>query len=84
MIAGVTRIPSKYEKNYSALKLEFLTLKWAVTEKSSDYLKNTHFTELTDNNPLTYILTTAKLIATGQRWTPGLSVFDFDISYSTI
>ena len=35
----------------------------------------------TDNNPLTYILTTAKLDATGQRWVSALSEFNFDITY---
>ncbi len=36
---------------------------------------------ITDNNPLTYILTTAKLDATGQRWAAALGHFDFSIMY---
>lgn len=63
------------------MKLEFLCLKWAVTEKFYDYLYGNKFKVKTDNNPLTYILTTAKLDATGQRWVSALSVFDFEISY---
>ena len=35
----------------------------------------------TDNNPLTYILTTAKLDATGHRWVAALSNYTFSISY---
>ena len=31
----------------------------------------------TDNNPLTYILTTAKLDATGQRWVASLANYNF-------
>ena len=81
VISYASRSLSPSEKNYSAFKLEFLALKWAVTEKFSDYLTNNHFRVLTDNNPLTYILTTAKLDATGQRWVSALSSFSFDIQY---
>ena len=35
----------------------------------------------TDNNPLTYILTTAKLDATGQRWVASLANYDFKVKY---
>ena len=35
----------------------------------------------TANNPLTYILTTAKLDATGQRWVAGLANYNFKIFY---
>ena len=35
----------------------------------------------TDNNPLTYVLTTAKLDATGHRWVAALSNYTFSISY---
>ena len=81
VIAYASRCLSRSEKNYSAFKLEFLALKWAVTEKFSDYLTPNHFTVLTDNNPLTHILTTAKLDATGQRWLSALGEYNFDILY---
>ena len=81
VISYASRSLSPSEKNYSAFKLEFLALKWAVTEKFSDYLTNNHFRVLTDNNPLAYILTTAKLDATGQRGVSALSSFSFDIQY---
>ena len=35
----------------------------------------------TDNNTLTYILTTAKLDATGQRWVANLAYYNFKIFY---
>ena len=35
----------------------------------------------TDNNPLTYVLTTAKLNATGKHWIGELADFTFDIKY---
>ena len=72
---------NRAEQRYSAFKLEFLALKWAVTEKFNKYLTANHFTVLTDNNPLTYVLSSAKLDATGQRWAFALGLFNFDIYY---
>ena len=37
----------------------------------------------TDNNPLTNILTTAKLDATGQRWVASLANYNFKIFYKS-
>ena len=34
-----------------------------------------------DNNPLTYVLSTAKLDATGHRWVAALSNYTFSIIY---
>ena len=53
------------EKNYHSSKLEFLALKWSVTEYFKEYLAYTPFVVLTDNNPLTYVLTMPNLDATG-------------------
>ena len=36
-----------------------------------------------DNNPLTYILTSAKLDAIGQRWVASLADYDFTIHYQS-
>ena len=58
---------SNTERNYPAHKLEFLALKWAVMDRFHEYLYGGQFDVYTDNNPLTYILTYAKLDATGQR-----------------
>lgn len=72
------------EQNYHlhSGKLEFLALKWAICEKFRDYLFYApHFTVFTDNNPLTYILSTAKLNAVGHRWVGQLADFQFDIKY---
>ena len=43
------------EKNYHLTKLEFLALKWAVTEHFKEYPPYQPFLLKTDNNPLTYI-----------------------------
>lgn len=69
------------QRNYPAHKLEFLGLKWAVTEKFHDYLYGRHFTVITDNNPLTYVLTTAKLDAMSHRWLAALAAYDFSLQY---
>lgn len=74
---------SASERNYPSHKLEFLGLKWAVTDKFHDYLFGAKFLVKTDNNPLTYVLTTAKLDATGHRWLAELSAYDFTIEYVT-
>ena len=68
-------------ENYPAHKLEFLCLKWAVTEKFHDYLYAGKFTAYTDNNPLTYVMRSAKLDATGHRWVAQLANYNFDIHY---
>ncbi|KAK2921523.1 hypothetical protein Q8A73_001008 [Channa argus] len=72
------------EKNYHlhSGKLEFLALKWAICERFRDYLYYAPaFTVYTDNNPLTYVLTTAKLNATTYRWVAELADFQFSIKY---
>ena len=81
VIAYASRSLSKSEKNYPIHKLEFLALKWAITEKFHDYIYGNEFTIFTDNNPLTYILTTAKLDATGQWWVAQLANYPFAIKY---
>lgn len=81
VIAYASRSLKPSEKNYPAHKLEFLALKWAVSEKFHDYLYGGTFEVITDNNPLTYVLTTAKLDATGQRWVASLSDYNFVIKY---
>ena len=77
VITYASRTLSKSEKNYDAHKLEFLALKWSVTERFHKYLYGGHFEVYMDNNPLTYILTTGRLDATGQRWVASLANYNF-------
>ena len=81
VIAYASRGLTESESKYPIHKLEFLSLKWAMTEKFYDYLYGHKVQVWTDNNPLTYVLTSAKLDATGHRWLAALSAFDFSISY---
>ena len=50
-------------------------------DKLHDYLYGARLTVRTDNNPLTYVLSTAKLNAVGHRWLAALSTYDFDVQY---
>ena len=70
-----------HEKNYHSTKLEFLALKWAITEHFKEYLLYQPFLVKTDNNPLTYIMSTPNLDATGHRWVSALAKFDFQLEY---
>ncbi|XP_076847994.1 uncharacterized protein LOC143493459 [Brachyhypopomus gauderio] len=66
--------------NYSSMKLEFLALKWAITEKFREYLMGQKCLVYTDNNPLSH-LTSAKLGAVEHRWAAQLASFDFELRY---
>ena len=82
VIAYASRSVSKTESNYPAHKLEFPALKWVVCEKFHEYLYGAKtFDIYTDNNPLTYVLTSAKLDACGQRWVAKLASYNFTIRY---
>ena len=69
------------ERNYHSSKLEFLVLKWGVMEHFREYLAYTPFKVKMDNNPLTYILTTPNLDATGHCWVGALASFEFELEY---
>ena len=61
--------------------MEFLTLKWAVVEKFPKYLYGSTFDVHTNNNPLTYILTTAKLDVASHHWVTSLANYNFRLHY---
>ena len=70
--------PEQNMSSYSSMKLEFLAMEWAVTEKFRDYLLGSKFDILTANNHLSH-LQTAKLGAVEQRWVSWLALFNFKI-----
>ena len=80
-IAYASRTLSKSERNYYAHKLEFLSLKWSVTDRFHEYLYGSTINVYTDNNPLIYILMTVKLDAIGQLWAASLSPYNFSLHY---
>ena len=74
------------KQRYHSKKQEFLALKWAITEQFHEYLspygKNRNeFVVCTDNNPLTYIFSSANLDAAGQRWVACLASYNFSLEY---
>ena len=69
------------ELRYHSSKLEFLALKWAITEQFCEYLQYQPFGIKTDNNPLTYVMPTPNLDAVGHCWVASLPGFNFTIKY---
>ena len=69
------------ELKYHSSKLEFLALKWAMTEQFREYLQYQPFLVRTDNNPLTYVLTMPNLDAVGHRWVAAMAGYNFEIQY---
>ena len=57
-VAYSSQALTAHKKNYHPTKLEFLVLKWAITEHFKEYLLYQPFLVKTDNNPLMYIMTT--------------------------
>ena len=67
------------ELRYHSSKLEFLALKWAITEQFCEYLQYQPFRVKTDNNPLTYVMSTLNLDTVGHCWVAFLAGFNFTI-----
>ncbi len=67
-------------RNYSSMKLEFLSLHWAITKKFRDYLYGSSFLVRTDCHPLSRILT-SKPTAADMSKLADLSDFNFTIEY---
>ena len=76
-----SRALTPHEKNYHSTKLEFLALKWAVTEHFKEYLPYQSFVVQMDNNLLTYIMSTPNLDAMGHQWVGALAWFNFKLEY---
>ena len=80
-VAYASRALCGSEANYHSSKLEFLAPKWAMTQQFKEYLMYQPFTVRTDNNPLTYVVTTPNLDATGHCWVSALAGFNFRLEY---
>ena len=68
------------EVNYHSTKLEFLAMKWSI-EHFQTYLLGCCFKVCTDNNPLTYFLTSPNMDAIKQRWINELAKYNFSLKY---
>ena len=69
------------EAKYHSSKLEFIALKWAVVDQFREYLQYQPFYVKTDNNPLTYVMTSPNLDAMGHRWVTVLAGYNMMIEY---
>ena len=76
-----SRILMPHEKNYHLAKIEFLALKWRVTEHFKEYLLYQPVLVKTDNNPLTYIMMTPNLDATSHWWVGSFAWLNFELEY---
>ena len=83
VISYTNRFLIKSKTKYPVHKLKFLCLKWPIIEQSHEYLYGNTFDVYTDNNPITYVLTTAKLDAMGHQWIAGLANYNFYIHYQS-
>lgn len=84
VIAYGSRTLTPAEKSYymHSGKLEFLALKWSVTERFRDYLYYAQYFDVySDYNPQQYIFTAPKLDATRLRWVSLLADFNFKVLY---
>ena len=81
LVAFVSCSITVHEHNYLPTKQEFLALKWAITEQFQEYLLWKPFIVKTDNNSLTYIITSPNLDATQCHWAESLARFTFTIEY---
>ena len=70
-----------HDKNYNSTKLEFLALKWAITEHFKEYLLYQPFLVKTENNSRTYTMTTPNLDTTGHQWISALAKYNFWLEY---
>ena len=62
-----SRALTPHEKSYHSTKFMFLVLKWTVTEHFKQFLPYQSLLMRTDNNPLTYIMSTPNLDAMGHQ-----------------
>ena len=86
LVAYASQTMNETKKRYHSNKQEFLALKWAVTEQFHKYLtpygrNKNEFVVRMDNNPLTYIFSSAHLDAAGHRWVASLADYNFSLEY---
>ena len=66
--------------DYYSTRLEFLAMKWSIKHFQT-YLLGCSFKVCTDNNLLTYFLTSQNMDATKQQWINELVKYDFSLKY---
>ena len=70
-----------HKKNYHSTKLEFLALKWAITEHFKEYLLYQPFLAKTDNNPPNIYYDYPNLDATSHQWVGAPAKFNLQLEH---
>ena len=83
VISYASQLLSKMESKYPIHNLEFLCLKWAITNQFHESLCGNSFDIYADNNCLTCVLSTSKLDMMGHKCIPGLANYNFHIHYKS-
>ena len=60
-----------------------MALKWAITEQFHEHLYGNNVVIYRDDNPLTYVFTSAKLGATEHHWVASFANYNFALSYQS-
>ena len=81
LVAYASSSVTTHESNYHSTKLDFLALKWPIAKQFQEYLLWKSFVFKTNNNMLTYIMTTPNLDVTQHHWVESLTRFTFSIEY---
>ena len=79
LVANASQSLTVHECNYHSTKQEFLALKWTIAEEFQEYLLWKTFIVKTNNNSLTYIMTTPNFDATPHHSVESLARFTFSI-----
>ena len=80
LVAFGSRALHGVEINYHCTKLKFLAMKWSIKHFQT-YLLCHCFKVHTNNNTLTYFLTSPNIDAMKQRWINELVKYDFSLEY---
>jgi Reverse transcriptase (RNA-dependent DNA polymerase). len=78
LCACISRSLNKHEKNYPSYKGELLALTWAV-KTFRQHLHGTHFTIVTDHQPLLWLMKARDLTGQYSRWQMMLQEYDFAV-----
>ena len=81
LVAYASRGLQQGELKYQSSKLEFLALKWAITDQFKEYLRYQPFQVKTNNNPLTDVMMMPNLDTVGHRWVAAMVGYNFKIEY---